>query len=241
MDCRMLSASSTNRAIILLSGGLDSSTTLAIAKNQGFIELFALSFDYGQRNYHELKKAEQLAKFFNVAEHRIIKIDLRQFAGSSLTSEIEVEKNRDFSEIGSNIPSTYVPARNTLFLSYALAWAEVLKVAHIFIGVNALDHSGYPDCRPDYIAAFAKMAKLATRIGTAEKMEIEIHTPLINLNKSQIIQKGLDLGLDYSMTASCYDPLESGLACGICDSCRLRQKAFRDLQLTDPLPYHISL
>lgn len=236
-----MSSLPSNKAIVLLSGGLDSSTTLAIAKNSDYQELFALSFNYGQKNYLELQKAKKLAEVYRVAEHKIIELDLRQFAGSSLTSDLEVEKNRAFSEIGSNIPSTYVPARNTLFLSYALAWAEVLKVGHIFIGVNAVDHSGYPDCRPEYIAAFAKLAKLATVIGTADDIDIQIHTPLIELNKAQIIQKGLELDLDYSMTASCYDPLEDGLACGICDSCRLRQKAFKELGMKDPLPYKTVL
>lgn len=230
-----------NKAIVLLSGGLDSSTTLAMAQNEGYQQLFALSFNYGQRNHFELQQAKKLAEIYCVKEHKIIELDLRQFAGSSLTSAIEVEKNRSFSEIGSNIPTTYVPARNTLFLSYALAWAEVLKVAHIFIGVNAVDHSGYPDCRPEYIAAFAKLANLATKLGTAYDVDIQIHTPLINLNKAQIIKKGLTLGLDYSMTASCYDPFADGLACGICDSCRLRQKAFHELGMKDSLPYKTLL
>jgi 7-cyano-7-deazaguanine synthase len=236
-------------AIVLLSGGLDSATCLAIARATSFLPLYTMSFDYGQRHRHELAAAEKLAKLFGAVEHRVIKIDLRQFGGSALTADIAVPKDRDESQMTADIPITYVPARNTIFLSYALAWAEVLDVRDVFIGVNALDYSGYPDCRPEFIAAFEKMANLATKMTTATTVRepsgsaaglpepFKIHTPLINLKKSQIIRRGLDLGLDYSMTHSCYDPDTQGRACGHCDSCVLRKKGFIEAGVSDPTVY----
>lgn len=235
-----MSADYNEKAIVLLSGGLDSSTVLAIVDELDY-DVYALSFSYGQRNNFEISKAKDLADRYGAIEHKIIELDLGIFSGSSLTSEINVEKNRDFSEIGSNIPSTYVPLRNTIFITYALAWAETLSVENIFIGVNAVDHSGYPDCRPEYIEAFNNLANLATKMSTESGKKIEIKAPLLHLNKSEIIRIGLDLSLDYSMTETCYDPLSSGLACGECDSCRLRQKAFNDIGELDPLPYNSRL
>lgn len=219
------------KAVVLLSGGLDSTTTLAIAKDAGY-ELHALSFDYGQRNRWEIECASRVAAHYGAAEHRRITIDLRAFGGSSLTSNQEVERNRPLEVIGSNIPSTYVPARNTLFLSYALAFAEVLEANDIFIGVNAVDTSGYPDCRPEFIAAFQKMANLGTKI-----VGLKIHAPLQTLNKASIIRKGLSLGVDYGMTSTCYDPLAEGKPCGSCDACILRRRAFHELGSNDPLQY----
>jgi len=236
-------------AIVLLSGGLDSATCLAIARATSFLPLYTMSFDYGQRHRHELAAAEKLAKLFGAVEHRVIKIDLRQFGRSALTADIAVPKDRDESQMTADIPITYVPARNTIFLSYALAWAEVLDVRDVFIGVNALDYSGYPDCRPEFIAAFEKMANLATKMTTATTVRepsgsaaglpepFKIHTPLINLKKSQIIRRGLDLGLDYSMTHSCYDPDTQSRACGHCDSCVLRKKGFIEAGVSDPTVY----
>jgi 7-cyano-7-deazaguanine synthase len=220
---------------MLLSGGLDSATCCAIAKAKGF-ELLALSFDYGQRHSIELAAAKRVAKFFSVRDHRIIKIDRTAMAGSSLTSSRSVPKNRAAESMTSEIPSTYVPARNTIFLSYALAFAEIAGSSDIFIGVNALDYSGYPDCRPDYIAAFGKMANLATKAGVEGK-RLVIHAPLIKLTKAQIIKKGIKLGVDYSLTHSCYDPLPRGLACGECDSCTLRKKGFFEAGVNDPTRY----
>jgi 7-cyano-7-deazaguanine synthase len=227
------------RAVVLLSGGLDSATTLAIARSEGF-ECYALSFRYGQRHQVETEAAAIIAKHLDAARHVVADIDLRQFGGSALTDQIEVPKDRSAEKIGRGIPITYVPARNTIFLSFALAWAEVLGANDIFIGVNAIDYSGYPDCRPEYIEAYEKMANLATKAGVEGKMRLRIHTPLIQLSKAQIIEKGLALGVDYSLTRSCYDPDHQGRACGRCDSCQLRLKGFREAGQTDPAPYQPS-
>ncbi len=209
------------RAVVLLSGGLDSATTLAIAESEGFT-CYALSFRYGQRHAAELDAARRVAKSLGAAQHVILDIDLRQFGGSALTSDIPVPKDRPLDE---TIPVTYVPARNTIFLSFALAWAEVLGAQDIFIGVNALDYSGYPDCRPEYIAAFQQMAGLATKAGV-EGARVRVHTPLIEMRKVDIIRKGLELGVDYELTFSCYDPTPDGMPCGHCDSCRIREQGF---------------
>jgi 7-cyano-7-deazaguanine synthase len=227
------------RAVVLLSGGLDSATVLAIARSQGF-ELYALSFSYGQRHVWELEAAKRVAASIGVALHRVAQIDLRVFGGSALTDDIAVPKGRDANEMSHGIPVTYVPARNTIFLSFALAWAEVLGASDVFIGVNALDYSGYPDCRPEFIEAFEKMANLATRAGVEGSQSLKIHTPLIALTKAQIIAKGLELGVDYGLTSSCYDPSQSGEPCGQCDSCLLRQKGFGEIGIADPLKYSRS-
>ncbi len=224
-------------AIVLSSGGLDSTTCLAIAKHAGYSPLYSMSFDYGQRHRFELEAAAQVATRFGVAEHRVMKIDLRQFGKSALTSELAVPKDRNESEMGGDIPITYVPARNTIFLSYALAWAEVLDVRNVYIGVNAVDYSGYPDCRPEFIAAFEQMANLATRMTTAEGGPFTIHTPLIHLTKAQIIRRGTELGVDYAMTHSCYDPDPQGRSCGRCDSCIIRKKGFAEAGIPDPTRY----
>ena len=225
-------------AIILSSGGIDSTTCLAIAKHEQFYPLYSLSFDYGQRHRRELTAAMHVSDFFDVAEHRIIEIDLRQFGQSALTDDIAVPKDRDESAMAGNIPITYVPARNTIFLSYALAFAEVREVRDIFIGVNAVDYSGYPDCRPEFISAFEKMANLATKMTTTSgSRPFTIHTPLIHLTKGQIIRRGTKLGVDYSLTRSCYDPATDGKACGHCDSCLLRKKGFADAGVPDPTAY----
>lgn len=227
----------SRKAVLLLSGGLDSATTLAIAKAEGF-EVYALSFAYGQRHRHELEAAAAIAKKYGACEHRIITIDLGNFGGSALTQDnISVPKDRDLDIPGEDIPITYVPARNTVFLSFALAWAEVLKAYDIFIGVNALDYSGYPDCRPEFIKAFEAMANLATAYGVEGGQRINIHTPLIDLTKAQIIKKGLALGVDYALTSSCYDPDEKGRACGHCDACQLRLKGFKENGMNDPAGY----
>ncbi|MCU0719589.1 MAG: 7-cyano-7-deazaguanine synthase QueC [Pirellula sp.] len=224
---------SSNRAVILLSGGLDSATCMAMAKNQGF-EPYAISFRYGQRHRIELERAANVARHLGARDHIIIDIDLAKLGGSALTDRnIAVPKHQSVDQIGSDIPLTYVPARNTVFLSYALAWAEVLESKDIFIGVNALDYSGYPDCRPDYIAAFERMANLATKRGV-EGNHLTIHSPLIHLTKAQIIERGLALGVDYGLTISCYDPAEDGTPCGRCDSCLLRAKGFSELGCIDP-------
>jgi len=213
---------------------LDSTTCLAIAKEQGFIP-YALSFDYGQRNNYELESAKKLVSAFQVLDHKVIQIDLRAFGGSALTDTIDVPKD---TELESNkIPITYVPARNTIFLSFALAWAETLNAYDIFIGVNALDYSGYPDCRPEYIKSFQDMANLATKTGVENEQQLTIHTPLINLTKAEIIQKGIALGIDYSLTHSCYDPSAKGQPCGHCDSCQLRLNGFLETGYKDPLKY----
>ncbi len=222
----------SDKAVILLSGGLDSATALAIAKSEGFVP-YALSFRYGQRHAAELDAARKVAQAQGVAEHKIADIDLRLFGGSALTDDIAVPKARSAAEIGQGIPITYVPARNTIFLSFALAWAEVLGAYDIFIGVNALDYSGYPDCRPEFIEAYENMANLATAYGIEAKRKIRIHAPLISLTKAQIIQKGLALGVDYSLTLSCYDPTPQGIPCGQCDSCLLRAKGFAENQITE--------
>jgi 7-cyano-7-deazaguanine synthase len=221
-------------AVVLLSGGLDSSTVLAIAKEQGY-EPFALSFRYGQRHSIELEAATQIASSMGVAQHITVDIDLRSFGGSALTDDIDVPKERTGDEMGEGIPITYVPARNTIFLSFALAWAEVLGASDIFIGVNALDYSGYPDCRPEFIAAYEQMANLATKAGVEGHQHLKIHTPLLELTKAQIVQEGLRLGVDYSMTSSCYDPGTDGEPCGLCDSCQLRAKGFAEASTEDPL------
>ena len=221
-------------AIGLLSGGLDSSTVLAIAKAEGF-EVFAMSFSYGQRHAIELLRAKEVAQQAGVAQHVIVDFDLRQFGGSALTSTIDVPKGRSVREMGEGIPLTYVPARNTIFLSFALAWAETLSASDIFIGVNSLDYSGYPDCRPEYIEAYERMANLATKAGVEGTQRLKIHTPLIHRSKAQIIRRGLDLGVDYSITSSCYDPGPEGQPCGSCDSCLLRAKGFEEVGQPDQL------
>ncbi|MEK6410936.1 MAG: 7-cyano-7-deazaguanine synthase QueC [Acidobacteriota bacterium] len=224
------------KAVVLLSGGLDSTTALAVARSQEF-ELYALSFRYGQRHLMELESASKVANAMGVEKHLIVDFDLRAIGGSALTDQIEVPKERGAEEIASGIPVTYVPARNTIFLSFALAWAEVLGAQDIFIGVNALDYSGYPDCRPEYIEAFEKMASLATKAGVEGRLRLKIHTPLIAMTKGEIIQAGLKLGVDYSLTHSCYDPCPQGISCGKCDSCLLRLKGFADAGARDPLTY----
>jgi 7-cyano-7-deazaguanine synthase len=230
----------TKRAVVLLSGGLDSATVLAIARSQGF-ELYALSFSYGQRHIWELEAAQRVAASIGVVKHRTANIDLRIFGGSALTDDIDVPKGRSADEMSHGIPITYVPARNTIFLSFALAWAEVLGSSDVFIGVNALDYSGYPDCRPEFIEAFEKMANLATKAGVEGRQALKIHTPLIALSKAQIISKGVELGVDYSLTSSCYDPSPRGEPCGQCDSCLLRRKGFRENGILDPLNYRASI
>ena len=220
------------RAVVLLSGGLDSATTLAICNREGF-EPYALSFAYGQRHNIEVLAAKRVAASLGVREHRIAEIDLRIFGGSALTDEIPVPKNQTAK---ADIPITYVPARNTIFLSYALAWCEVLGASDIFIGANAIDYSGYPDCRPAFIAAFEDLARLATKAGV-EGTRFHVHAPLLAMSKAQIIQKGIELGVDFSLTHSCYDPSTDGLACGMCDSCRIRLEGFRQAGREDPIPY----
>jgi 7-cyano-7-deazaguanine synthase len=222
-------------AVVLLSGGLDSSTVLAIAQAEGYV-VHALSFRYGQRHDVELQAAQRIAQAAGVARHVIADIDLRVFGGSALTSDIEVPKGRDADAMGDDIPVTYVPARNTVFLSFALAYAEVLPADDVFIGVNALDYSGYPDCRPEYIEAFEAMANLATRRGV-EGHRLRIHTPLMTMTKAEIVQRGIEFGVDYSHTISCYDPAPDGAACGSCDACTLRLNGFATNGLTDPAPY----
>lgn len=224
------------KAVVLLSGGLDSTTTLALAKDAGF-EVNALTFHYGQRHEREVDAARDVAARFGVAEHIVVDIDLRLFGGSALTAEIDLPKGRSLEEIGRGIPVTYVPARNTIFLSFALAWAEVLGAGDIFIGVNFLDQSGYPDCRPEYLAAYERMANLATKAGVEGRHRLKIHAPLIELTKAQIIRRGLELGVDYSLTSSCYDPSLRGEACGECDACLLRLKGFAESGSSDPAPY----
>ncbi|MGA2252496.1 7-cyano-7-deazaguanine synthase QueC [Terracidiphilus sp.] len=223
-------------AVILLSGGLDSATVLAIARSRGFAP-YALSFAYGQRHSIELDAARRVAESLGAVEHRIAQIDLRAFGGSALTAEIDVPKNRAADEMEHGIPITYVPARNTIFLSFALAWAEVLGSSDVFLGVNALDYSGYPDCRPEYITAFEAMANLATRAGVEGAQKLKIHAPLLEMTKAEIIRTGLSLGVNYALTSSCYDPAPDGTPCGSCDSCILRQKGFRENGIKDPLRY----
>jgi 7-cyano-7-deazaguanine synthase len=229
-------------AIVLSSGGLDSTTCLAIARQDGFGPLYSLSFDYGQRHRHELTAAAVIAKAMGAAEHRVIRIDLRQFGKSALTDAIDVPKDRDEARMSADIPITYVPARNTIFLAYALAWAEVLNVRDVFIGVNAVDFSGYPDCRPQFIAAFESLANVATKMTTAGgSRRFNIQAPLIHLGKAQIIRRGVELGVDYGMTHSCYDPDPQGRACGRCDSCLIRKKGFAEAGVADPTRYQASL
>lgn len=223
-------------AVVLLSGGLDSATALAIAQREGF-DAYALSFQYGQRHAIELEFARKLAERAGVKKHVIAAIDLRVFGGSALTSDIAVPKGRSVNEMGGDIPITYVPARNTIFLSFALAWAETLRGSDIFIGVNALDFSGYPDCRPQYIEAYQRMANLATKAGVEGRQNLTIHTPLIEMTKSQIIATGLKLGVDYALTSTCYDPATDGKACGQCDACLLRLKGFSENGRVDPAEY----
>ena len=220
-------------AVVLLSGGLDSATVAALARRAGF-DLYAMSFRYGQRHAIELEAAARVAAAAGVSEHRVVDIDLRAFGGSALTDDIEVPKS---GVDPATIPVTYVPARNTIFLSFALAWAEVLGSSDIFIGVNALDYSGYPDCRPEYLAAYESMARLATKAGVEGTAPVRIHAPLIDLTKAEIIRRGAELGVDYSMTISCYDPRRDGAACGECDSCRLRAKGFAEAGVDDPTRY----
>jgi 7-cyano-7-deazaguanine synthase len=224
------------RAVVLLSGGLDSTTLLALVASQHY-EITALTFRYGQRHAREVDCAVRVAQAYRVARHILIDVDLRSPGGSALTSDVPVPKDRRPEEIGTGIPVTYVPARNTVFLAYALAWAEVLGTGDIFIGVNALDYSGYPDCRPEYIAAFERMANLAVREAVEGRLKIRIHAPLLELHKHQIVELGLSLGVDYSLTSSCYDPLPDGAACGRCDACRLRLAAFALAGVQDPVRY----
>lgn len=221
------------KAVCLLSGGLDSATCLALARRNGY-ETYALSFDYGQRHRVELAAAARVAESLGVTAHRVMQLDLRVFGHSALTADIDVPKGRSEAAMDAEIPVTYVPARNTIFLSMALAWAEVLESQDIFIGVNALDYSGYPDCRPEFIAAFESMANLATKAGVERRTKMQIHTPLISLTKAGIVKMGKELGLDFSLTHSCYDPDESGRPCGLCDSCLLRKKGFAEAGLVDP-------
>lgn len=237
--CGMEADAIPRPAIVLSSGGLDSTTCLAIARHEHFSPIYSLSFDYGQRHRHELEAAALVARAFGVAEHRVIRIDLRQFGKSALTDDIAVPKDRDKSAMSGEIPITYVPARNAIFLSYALAWAEVLTVRDVFIGVNAVDYSGYPDCRPEFIDAFEAMANLATKMTTDPRgpRPFKVHAPLIHLTKAQIIRRGVELGIDYGLTHSCYDPEERGRACGRCDSCVLRRKGFAEAGVPDPTRY----
>jgi 7-cyano-7-deazaguanine synthase len=224
------------KAVVLLSGGLDSTTVLAIARSQGFTP-YALSFRYGQRHECEIAAAREIARVGGAADHVVIDIDLRVFGGSALTADLPVPKGRSHSDIGSGIPITYVPARNTIFLSYALAWAEVLGAADLFLGINALDYSGYPDCRPEYLEAFQRLADLATRAGVEGTSRLTIHAPLLHLSKAEIIRAGLALGVDYARTRSCYDPTADGTSCGRCDACLLRLTGFAANGLRDPIPY----
>ena len=228
------------KAVVLLSGGLDSTTTLAIAKSEGY-GIYALTFRYGQRHEVEIEAARRIAEHFAVDQHFVAHIDLCTFGGSALTSDIVVPKNRDLKDMGHGIPVTYVPARNTIFLSFALAWAEVLGSGDIFIGVNALDYSGYPDCRPEYIEAYQRMANLATKAAVGGQQGLKIHTPLIQLTKAQIIQRGLELGVDYALTVTCYDPSPGGEACGQCDACLLRLKGFTENGIDDPASYQTGV
>jgi len=225
-----------HKAVVLSSGGVDSTTVMAIVKAEGY-EIYSLTFRYGQRHGVEVEAAEKVAAFFGARKHLVLDIDLRIIGASALTDEIEVPKGRDESEMNAGIPITYVPARNTIFLSYALAWAEVLGASDIFIGVNAVDYSGYPDCRPEYIAAFENMANLATKAGIQGKTRIRIRTPLIHMSKAEIIRRGTEMAVDYSITHSCYDPSPDGKACGLCDSCLLRKRGFREAGIEDPALY----
>jgi 7-cyano-7-deazaguanine synthase len=224
------------KAVVLLSGGMDSATTAAIALSRGF-DVHALSFRYGQRHAVELDAARRVARQLGIRRHEVVDIDLRAFGGSALTGDLAVPKDTPLDRIGERIPPTYVPARNTIFLAFALSWAEVLGASDIFMGANALDYSGYPDCRPEYIQAFQNMADLATRAGVEEGRRLTIHTPLIELSKREIIQRGQELGVDYGLTLTCYDPAPDGAACGHCEACLLRLKGFREAGMEDPAPY----
>ncbi len=228
--------SNNKKAVVLLSGGLDSATCVAMARDEGF-DVYALSFAYGQRHSVELEAADRVAKHLGVVEHKTAVLDLRLFGGSALTADIDVPKDRSDDDMSHDIPVTYVPARNTIFLSFAMAYAEVVGAKDIFIGVNALDYSGYPDCRPEFIASFQETANLGTKAGVTEDERLRIQTPLIDMTKAKIAATGTKLGVDYAMTISCYDPDEAGLACGHCDSCLLRQKGFREADLADPTRY----
>lgn len=224
------------KAIVLCSGGIDSTTAMAIAKQEGY-SIYSLSFDYGQRHRIELESARKITAIMGAEKHLVMDINLREIGGSALTDSIKVPKGRGTEEIEKTIPVTYVPARNTIFLSYALAWAEVLNAPDLFIGVTAVDYSGYPDCRPQYISAFETMANLSIKAAVEGRMKITIHAPLINMTKSEIIRKGTELGVNYSLTHSCYDPSPDGRACGLCDSCFLRKKGFREAGIPDPTLY----
>lgn len=223
-------------AVVLLSGGMDSTTALAIARAEGY-SLYALTVRYGQRHQIEIEAARRIAEHFQVARHVVVDLDLRQFGGSALTSDVAVPKDRSVEEIGREIPITYVPARNTIFLALALAWAEVLGACDIFVGVNAIDYSGYPDCRPEYLEAFERLARLATKAGVEGRQEVRIHAPLLYLSKADIVRKGMALGVDYSLTRTCYDPSPSGEACGRCDACQLRRRGFAEAGYADPAVY----
>lgn len=224
------------KAVVLSSGGIDSTTAMAIARSEGF-EIYSLSFHYGQRHAIELESAQRVGKALGAKEHLIVDVDLTKIGGSALTGKFEVPKGRKNEEMRREIPLTYVPGRNTLFLSYAMAWAEVVGAADIFIGVNAIDYSGYPDCRPEFIKAFEEMANLATKAGVEGRIQFRINAPLIQMTKAEIIRKGVELGLDYSITMSCYDPSQEGKACGQCDSCILRMKGFQEAGVPDPTSY----
>ena len=224
------------KAVVLLSGGLDSTTTLAIAASEGYTP-YAMTFRYGQRHAIEIEAARRIAREFPVARHQIVDIDLRAFGGSALTDDLDVPRDRSNEDMAHGIPITYVPGRNTIFLAFATAWAEVLGADDIFLGVNAIDYSGYPDCRPEYIRAFEHMARLATRAGVEEHRQLTLHTPLIDLTKAQIIRRGLELGVDYALTTTCYDPAVDGRACGRCDACVLRLRGFREAGAEDPVAY----
>jgi 7-cyano-7-deazaguanine synthase len=227
------------KAVVLLSGGLDSTTTLAIARSEGF-QAYALTFRYGQRHEVEIEASRRVAQALGAAEHVLVDFDLRRFGGSALTSDLDVPKDRPLASMSEGIPVTYVPARNTIFLSFALAWAEVLGAMTIFIGVNALDYSGYPDCRPEYLKAYEQMARLATRSGVEGQEEVRIIAPLLYLSKAEIIQRGLALGVDYALTLTCYDPSPEGISCGHCDACLLRMKGFAENGMRDPVPYQLE-
>lgn len=229
-------SNSLKKAVVLLSGGLDSATSAAIAHAEGFA-VHALSIDYGQRHRFELDSAARVAKALDVAEHKVLPIDLAALGGSALTDDIDVPQSRSDDQISAGIPITYVPARNTVMLSIALGYAEVLSAADIFIGVNAVDYSGYPDCRPEFIAAFENVANLATKAGVEGELKFRIHTPLIDLTKAEIVRRGVELGVDYGLTHTCYSPNEQGVSCGTCDACQLRQKGFADAGLVDPIQY----
>lgn len=230
---------SNRPAVILLSGGLDSATTAAIARHDGFA-LHALSIDYGQRHRHELEAARRVALAMQVQNHLVLKVDLAKVGGSALTAAIDVPKDRGEQQMAHEIPATYVPARNTVLLALALSYAEVVGAADLFVGVNAVDYSGYPDCRPEFIAAFERLANLATKAGAEGSLRFAIHTPLIHLSKAQIIRRGIELGVDYSLTHSCYDPSPAGVSCGHCDACQLRLKGFAEAGLADPISYGID-